>query len=272
MEVRNANKLVFDASKDPEDEELKKYLGMPVFDDVLERKYKKPHPGSANVLTVSGFVGHVMTVECVYDLSSTEKKGQLTSSGNLQKVLQESLTIAKMNAFRFLVPEKIKELSEKNIHVHFLSGATPKDGPSAGISITSAFLSLVLNKPIPNDLSMTGEISLNGEVCKIGGVQAKLTASKALDIKRIILPWGNKTDFFELPKLLKEGLTIYFVKEYKEVFDIIFGENPSALDSIEKFVDGKMLRGKEHGAIPTQTVQGNTEVRLDGESLLMPKK
>jgi len=161
-----------------------------------------------------------------------------------------------MNAFRFLPQEKIKELSEKNIHVHFLSGATQKDGPSAGISITSAFLSLVLGKPIPNDLSMTGEISLNGEVCKIGGVQAKLTASKALDIKRIILPWGNKTEFYELPKMLKEGLTVYFVKEYKEVYEIIFGENQTVLDSIEKFVDGKFVRpiGKEAGSMPTQSI------------------
>jgi len=242
LEIRNSTKLVFDASKDPEDEQLKKYLGMPVFDDMYERKHKKPFVGTANVLTVSGFVGHVLSVECVYDLTNTEKKGQLTSSGNLQKVLQESLNIARINALRFLSPEKIKEISEKNIHVHFLQGATPKDGPSAGISITTAFLSLALNKPIPSDISMTGEISLNGEVCKIGGVQAKVTASKALDIKRIILPWGNKTDFFELPKMLKEGLTVYFVKEYKDVYNIVFGEDPKALDSIEKFVDGKFIQ------------------------------
>ena len=119
-------------------------------------------------MTVSGFIGHVMTVECIYDLSSNEKKGMLNSSGNLQKVLQESLTIARLVAFKYLPDEKIKEIAEKNVHVHFLQGGTPKDGPSAGLSICSAFLSLMLNKPIPQDLSMTGELSLNGDVCKIG--------------------------------------------------------------------------------------------------------
>jgi ATP-dependent Lon protease len=82
--------------------------------------------------------------------------------------LQESLTIARINALRFLSPEKAKELAEKNIHIHFLQGGTQKDGPSAGISITSAFISLALGKPIPADISMTGEMSLNGEVYKIG--------------------------------------------------------------------------------------------------------
>jgi len=201
---------------------------------------KKIIPGTANVLTVSGFIGHVLSVECVFDMSQADKRGgSFTSSGNLQKVLQESLTISRINAARFLTPEKIKEVSDKNVHIHFLSGSSPKDGPSAGLSICSAYLSLVMNKAIPSDISMTGELSLNGEVCRIGGVQAKVTASKALDIKRIILPWGNKVDFIELPKMLQQGLTVYFVKEYQEVFNIIFGDDLKLLDSIEKCVNGQ---------------------------------
>lgn len=241
-ELKDEYKLSFDFTKDPEDEQLKNYLGMPVFDDVYERKNKKPRAGIANVLTVSGFTGHVLSVECIYDPSSVDKKGQFSSTGNLQKVLQESLSIARINALRFLPADKIKEISEKNIHIHFLSGSTPKDGPSAGISICSAFVSLALDKPIPNDVSMTGELSLNGEVCKIGGVQAKVTASKALDIRRIILPWGNKTEFFELPEMLKQGLTVYFVKEYQEVYEILFGENQELLKSIDKYVDGQFIQ------------------------------
>ena len=109
-----------------------------------------------------------MSVECVYDLSQPDKKGQFSSSGNLKKVLQESLLISKINASSCLSPEKIKEVAEKNVHVHFLEGAVPKDGPSAGISICTAYLSLILNKPIPSDIAMTGEISLNGDIRKIG--------------------------------------------------------------------------------------------------------
>jgi len=100
---------------------------------------------------------------------------------------------------------------------------------------------------------MTGELSLNGDVCKIGGVQAKVTASKALGINRIILPWGNKTEFFELPRLLKEGLTVYFVKEYKEVFDIIFGESVEALKSIEQYQQGKFVEPVRPVSIPTNS-------------------
>jgi Lon-like ATP-dependent protease len=243
IELRDSTKLYFDASKDHDEEELKKYLGMPIFDDHQLRKFKKIIPGTANILTVSGFIGHVLSVECVYDMSQADKRGgSFTSSGNLQKVLHESLTIARINAARFLTPEKIKEVADKNVHIHFLSGSSPKDGPSAGLSICSAYLSLVMNKSIPADISMTGELSLNGEVCRIGGVQAKVTASKALDIRRVILPWGNKVDFIELPKMLQEGLTVYFVKEYQEVYNIIFENDPKLLDSIDKCVNGKFIQ------------------------------
>jgi Lon-like ATP-dependent protease len=241
VEFRQQKRIVFEGEKDDNDEQLKKYLGLPVFDDQYERRNKKLHKGTVNVLTVSGFVGHVLSVECVYDITNPEKKGQFSCSGNLQKVLQESLTIARLVALRFLPPEKIKEMSEKSVHIHFLQGGTPKDGPSAGISICSALLSLVLDKPIDAMTSMTGELSLNGEVYKIGGVQAKVTASKALGIKRILLPWGNKTDFIELPQLLKDDLEVYFVKEYQQVYDVLFGESPKDLERIDKFVNGKYV-------------------------------
>jgi Lon-like ATP-dependent protease len=206
-------------------QELVEYLGNPVFDESYERAMKaKRVIGNVNVLTVSGFVGNVLNAECVFDISHAEKKGTFSASGNLKKVLQESLTIAKINAMRFLNADQLKFVSEQNIHIHFMHGSAPKDGPSAGISICTAYLSLILNKPVPSNLAMTGELSLNGEVWKIGGVQAKVTASKALDITRIILPFGNLSDYLELSKQLHYGLTVYFVKEYKQVYDIAFGE------------------------------------------------
>ena len=117
---------------------------------------------------MSDFLGHVLTVECVFDLTRPEQKGQLYSSGNLKTVLQESLNIAKLNVYRYLSDEQINTVKNQNIHVHFMQAASPKDGPSAGISITTAILSLILQKPIAADWGMTGEISPNGEVCKIG--------------------------------------------------------------------------------------------------------
>jgi Lon-like ATP-dependent protease len=148
---------------------FKKLLGPPAFNADEEEKSKKRSPiGVVNVLTVSGFVGHVLTVECVQDLSSPNKKGNFTMSGNLQTVIQESVNIAKINAHNYLTEDQIREQAQKNIHIHFTEAATPKDGPSAGISICTAYLSFALNKPIPGNISMTGELSSSGEVCKIG--------------------------------------------------------------------------------------------------------
>lgn len=150
---------------------FKKLLGPPIFNADLEEKSKQKSPiGVVNVLTVSGFIGSVLTVECVEDLSSPNKKGNFSMSGNLKTVLQESVNIAKINAHNFLNEEQIKSVSQKNIHVHFTHAGTPKDGPSAGISICTAFLSFVLNKAVPGNIAMTGELSSSGEVCKIGKI------------------------------------------------------------------------------------------------------
>jgi Lon-like ATP-dependent protease len=238
-ETKTQNKLVFTGKADLFQTRLQKYLGLPEY-DYHDRKSKKQYIGMVNVLTVSGFVGHVLSVECVYDLSQPDKKGQFSVSGNVKKVLQESISIAKINANRHIPTDRIKEIAEKNVHIHFMQGGTPKDGPSAGISICTAYLSLVLDKAIPNDIAMTGELSLNGEICKIGGLLGKITASKTLYIEKLIIPIGNKTEFWELPEMLKEGLTVYFVKEYKEVYDLIFGD-PASTDTshIEVFKNGK---------------------------------
>ena len=110
----------------------------------------------------------MLTVEVMHDITQTDKKGQFIMTGNLKQVLQESSSIARQNALRFLPKDKYEEAVGRNYHIHFLQGGTPKDGPSAGISITTALLSLILEKPVPSNLAMTGEVSLNGDVYKIG--------------------------------------------------------------------------------------------------------
>ena len=202
---------------------LRKYLGPPDSDYQLEERSKKVFPpGILNILSVANQIGQVLKVECVYDKSKPDKKGEFTSSGNLKSVVQESIQIAKINAYRHLTEENIKAASEKNIHVHFMSGAQPKDGPSAGIAFCTAFLSLILNKPVPANWSMTGELTLKGEVSRIGGVNSKIIASKSFNIDNIIMPFANYEEVLDLPKRLLEGLTVYFVKEYKDVYDLIF--------------------------------------------------
>lgn len=131
-------------------------------------------PGVVNILSVGGFVGHVMKIECVFDNSqAADKKGLFNSTGNLQTVLQESLKIAKINAFNVLSEEAKKNLAARNVHIHFMSGSIPKDGPSAGIAICTAYISLATGVSVPARLAMTGELSPVGEVCKIGKSRVK---------------------------------------------------------------------------------------------------
>ena len=221
-----ANPIDFSTKNDAEIYEfLRRYLGPPDSDYQLEeRSHKVFPPGILNILSVANQIGQVLKVECIFDKSKPDKKGEFTSSGNLKSVVQESIQIAKINAYRFLSSEQIKDVSERNVHIHFMSGAQPKDGPSAGIAFCTAFLSLILNKPVPANWSMTGELTLKGEIARIGGVNSKIIASKSFNIANIIMPFANYEEVCDLPKRLLEGLTIYFVKEYKDVYELMFGD------------------------------------------------
>jgi ATP-dependent Lon protease len=110
------------------------------------------------------------------------------------------------------------------VHLHIPEGATPKDGPSAGITMATALLSLAKHVIIDRPIAMTGEITLTGHVLPVGGIREKIIAAKRSGILEIILPEGVKKDFAELPKHIKEDLKIHFVKHYDEVYDLIFSK------------------------------------------------
>jgi len=114
-----------------------------------------------------------------------------------------------------------------DIHMHVPEGATPKDGPSAGVTMTTAMLSLALDKPIRNDLAMTGEISLTGKVLPVGGIKEKIMAARRAGIKCIIFPGQNKRDYDEMPDYLKEGLEVFFADDYSTVYEVAFLSNKS---------------------------------------------
>merc|ERR1719457_368860 len=109
-----------------------------------------------------------------------------------------------------------------DIHMHVPEGATPKDGPSAGITMATAMLSLAFDKPIRNDLAMTGEMSLTGKVLPVGGIKEKIMAARRAGIKCIILPDQNKRDYDEIPDYLKESLEVHFADDYSKVYDVAF--------------------------------------------------
>ena len=111
-----------------------------------------------------------------------------------------------------------------DIHMHVPEGATPKDGPSAGIAMVTSMLSLALELPIRNDLAMTGEVSLTGKVLPVGGIKEKIMGGRRAGVKTIIFPGANQRDYDEIPEYLKEGLDVHFAHDYEEVYKIVFGE------------------------------------------------
>merc|ERR1712013_975055 len=102
-----------------------------------------------------------------------------------------------------------------DIHLHVPEGATPKDGPSAGVTIVTSMLSLGMNRPIKHDLAMTGEVSLTGKVLPVGGIKEKTMAARRAGIKSIIFPMGNKKDYEEIPEYLKDDLEVHFAEDYQ---------------------------------------------------------
>jgi len=152
--------------------------------------------------------------------------GMLKVTGQLGKVMEESTQIAYTVARTKLssISTTNSYFDDMDIHLHVPEGATPKDGPSAGVTIVTALLSLAMDTPVLNDLAMSGEISLTGKVLPVGGIREKTMAARRAGIKRIILPAANKRDFDEMPDYLKDGLELHFVEEYDEVFNVAFGK------------------------------------------------
>jgi len=152
------------------------------------------------------------------------RERNLKLTGQLGKVMLESAQIAHSyvttNAARFGVDEDW--FMKHALHLHVPEGATPKDGPSAGISMTTALLSLALERPVPKTYAMTGEITLTGEVLPVGGVREKLIAARRVGVRDVILPEGCRRDIGELPKHIVEGLGIHYASRYDDVFEHLF--------------------------------------------------
>uniref|UniRef100_A0A915PSC6 Lon protease homolog, mitochondrial n=1 Tax=Setaria digitata TaxID=48799 RepID=A0A915PSC6_9BILA len=150
--------------------------------------------------------------------------GSLETTGHLGDVMKESMRIAytvAKNILRKHFPDN-DFLDKAHIHVHVPEGATPKDGPSAGCTITSALLSLALNRPARQNVAMTGEISLTGRILPVGGIKEKVIAAKRAGVNCIILPEENRKDFSDLPEFIREDVEVHFVSHYDEIYDIVF--------------------------------------------------
>ncbi|MGI6466308.1 MAG: endopeptidase La [Sphaerochaetaceae bacterium] len=210
--------------KDPElpikitQQKMIEYLGQPIFkeDEIL----KADRPGMAIGLAWTSLGGDTLMIEAV----SYPGKGELKLTGKLGEVMQESASIALTHLKSIATQYDIDPtwFNQNAIHLHVPEGATPKDGPSAGITMASALFSLISGKVINNNLAMTGELDLVGKVMPIGGLKEKVLAAKRNKIKTILIPKFNKRDLDELDEEVTSGITFHLVSTFDEVLNHTF--------------------------------------------------
>ena len=192
---------------------LPDYLGSPIFID--EEREKEPQVGYVNGLAWTSVGGVVLPCEA----TTMDGAGKLALTGSLGKVMQESgqaaMSYIRHNTKKLGIEEDFYK--KLDIHVHLPEGATPKDGPSAGITMTLAMVSALTGQKVRADVAMTGEITLRGRVLPIGGLKEKLLAALSYGVKEVFIPKSNEKDISELPDSVKSGLTITPVKTMDEV-------------------------------------------------------
>ncbi|HEV2013700.1 MAG TPA: endopeptidase La [Candidatus Dormibacteraeota bacterium] len=195
-------------------DDVTKYLGRAKFhEEVAERTSV---PGVATGLAVTGFGGEVLFVEA----AAMEGQKGLTLTGQLGDVMKESAQIG-LSYVRSHATELgiAPGLEEKAIHIHVPAGAVPKDGPSAGVTMVTALVSLFTGRPVKSTVGMTGEVTLQGKVLPIGGVKQKLLAAHRAGLTEIILPYRNEADLDDLPESVRKAMTIHLAKDVRDVLE-----------------------------------------------------
>ncbi len=225
LDKRIAKLVRYAAKNIAMEEEYEKKLSLEKIEDILgpsrlERdKYENNDvAGVVTGLAWTSVGGDILFIESIL----SKGKGQMSITGNLGKVMKESATIAleyiKAHHEHFGIDSKVFE--EHNIHIHVPEGATPKDGPSAGITMLTSLVSTFTQRKVKAKLAMTGEITLSGKVLPVGGIKEKILAAKRANIKEIILCEENKRDIEEIEKDYLKGLTFHYVTEMTEVIDL----------------------------------------------------
>ncbi|XP_019092470.1 PREDICTED: lon protease homolog 4, chloroplastic/mitochondrial-like [Camelina sativa] len=214
--AETVEKFVIDESN------LEDYVGKPVFH--AEKIYEQTPVGVVMGLAWTSMGGSTLYIETTF-VEEGEGKGGLHITGQLGAVMKESAEIAHTVARRIMHEKEPGNqfFAKSKLHLHVPAGATPKDGPSAGCTMITSLLSLAMKKPVRKDLAMTGEVTLTGRILAIGGVKEKTIAARRSDVKVIILPEANRSDYDELAENVKEGLNVHFVDKYDQIFELAFG-------------------------------------------------
>ncbi|MFO7909410.1 MAG: endopeptidase La [Halomonas sp.] len=197
---------------------LEEFLGAPIF---RKEKVLKGE-GVVTGLAWTSMGGATLPIEAT-KVHSLDRGFKLT--GKLGDVMQESANIAYSYTLGHLQAHGADAdfFDSAFVHLHVPEGATPKDGPSAGVSMTTALLSLARHQSINRPLAMTGELTLTGQVLPVGGIREKVIAARRSDIFEVILPEANRRDYAELPDYITDGVTVHFAEHYQDVADVVFG-------------------------------------------------
>lgn len=210
-------------------ENIDHYLGVRKYD--YGRAEEKDQIGQVTGLAWTSVGGELLTIEGV----STPGKGRVTTTGSLGDVMQESIqaawTVVKSRSGNLGI--RRRQLERNDVHIHVPEGATPKDGPSAGVGMCTAMVSVLTGIPVRADVAMTGEITLRGQVLSIGGLKEKLLAAHRGGIKTVLIPQENERDLKEIPDKIKEALDIRPVKWIDQVLELALTHTPTPLSEAE---------------------------------------
>jgi ATP-dependent Lon protease len=198
------------------DTTIEKYLG--AMKHFAEELLERDQVGVATGLAWTSVGGDILFIEA----TAVRGKGKLSLTGQLGEVMKESaqaaLTYARAHADEQGIPPDYFETHD--IHIHVPAGAIPKDGPSAGVTITTAIVSVLTGRPVRRNVAMTGEVTLRGDVLPIGGVKEKVLAARAAKISTVILPKLNERDLVDVPEPIKRDMQFYFVEHIEDVLKI----------------------------------------------------
>jgi ATP-dependent Lon protease len=212
----NTNGKTQTASVEPSN--VENYLGIPPFKENLIEQGDRI--GSAVGLAWTSLGGEILNIQATL----MPGKGNILLTGRLGDVMKESaqaaMSFLRSHAREWGVPDDL--LQQCDIHVHIPEGATPKDGPSAGITLATSLLSAIIGQPVPGDVALTGEITLRGHVLAVGGLAEKTMAARRAGIRKMFIPAHNRVDWFDLDNDLREGMEVEFIENVQEVWNEIF--------------------------------------------------
>jgi ATP-dependent Lon protease len=201
------------------DTDLSNYLD----DELIVNEYKKDikHTGVIHAIACNNQGGTMLDIEC----SNFKGNGKYTSTGSLGNVVKESINVSisyiKSNSEKFNISPTF--FNENDLHIHFTEAGILKDGPSAGSAIVTVILSLIKNVKLPSDISMTGELTLKGDILKIGSLKEKAISAKRNGIKKLFIPNENIKELDKLDKDLKDSIEFIGVNNYEEIYKELFG-------------------------------------------------